>query len=214
MKAYSHGPAAGGKPDSLVIFLHGYGSNGQDLISLAPYWERALPHTAFVSPDAPFPCEIGFGYQWFPLSDISVTSRTEGVKGAAPFLNRFVEEQMAKYNVSASKVALVGFSQGTMMSLYAAPRRAEALAGVIGYSGALLAGDELATLPLIAKLPILLIHGDSDPVVPLEAYHHAMATLQNLGFTDLSGSVTPGLAHSIDEQGLIDGLAFLQRVFS
>lgn len=214
MKAYSHAPAAGGKPDSLVIFLHGYGSNGQDLISLAPYWERALPHTAFVSPDAPFPCEIGFGYQWFSLSDVSLTSRTEGVRVAAPFLNQFIEEQRTKYDLPAAKIALVGFSQGTMMSLYVAPRRAEALAGVVGYSGALLGGEELAELQPVSKLPILLVHGDSDPVVPVEAYHHAMATLGNSGFTDLSGSVTPGLVHSIDEQGLIDGLAFLQRVFS
>jgi len=214
MKTYSHAPFMGGKPDSLVIFLHGYGSNGQDLISLAPYWERALPHTAFISPDAPFPCEIGFGYQWFSLSDVSLTARMEGVENAAPLLNQFIDEQITKYNLPAAKIALVGFSQGTMMSLYVAPRRSQPLAGVIGYSGALLGGEEFATLPSIVKPPLLLIHGDSDPVVPVEAYHHAMASFANAGFTDLSGSVTPGLVHSIDEQGLVDGLAFLQRVFS
>lgn len=212
MQVYTHGPASGGKPDSLVILLHGYGSNGEDLISLAPYWDKDLPNTVFVSPDAPFACEIGFGgFQWFSLQSWAPLSMLAGAEKAATVLNNFIDEQMKLYDVPASRVALVGFSQGTMMSLFVAPRRADPLAGVLGFSGALLGGEGLIGQTGIARIPVYLVHGDMDPVVPVAAWYHAKETLKQAGF-DVEGHVSRGLNHSIDEQGLHEGGDFLRRI--
>lgn len=213
MSIYTHGPHNGGTPTSLVILLHGYGSNGQDLISLAPYWERDIPGALFVSPDAPFGCEIGFGYQWFSLQSWSPLVMLGAAEAAASILNRFIDEQMATYNIPASKVALMGFSQGTMMSLYVAPRRDEPIAGVLGFSGALLGGEGLIGQPHISRMPIHLIHGEMDNVVPIGAWLHATETLRQAGF-DVSGHTTPGLVHSIDEKGIHEGGEFLKRVLA
>ncbi len=199
-------------PESLVILLHGLGSNGQDLISLAPYFTRGLQNAVFVSPDAPFACDMvppGYpnSYQWFSLQDRDPDKMLSGVEIAAPILQQFITEQIKKYGVSAGKTALVGFSQGTMMSLYAAPRYPEKLAGVLGYSGAMIAepGDR--------KMPIRLIHGEADDVVPVQAYTHARSILESAGF-EMSGHTTPGLPHSIDEVGIQSGADFLKLVLA
>lgn len=211
MQIYTHGPSSGKPPTSLVILLHGYGSNGQDLIGLAPYWERDLPDTVFVSPDAPFPCEIGFGYQWFSLQSWAPLSLLAGAEKAADILGAFIDDQMKTYNIPADKVALVGFSQGTMMSLYVAPRRAEKIAGVLGYSGALLGGEGLIGQANIMKPPVYLVHGEADTVVPVASWFHATATLRQAGF-DVDGHTTPGLIHSIDDKGLKEGGQFLKKI--
>jgi phospholipase/carboxylesterase len=200
-------------PTSIVILLHGYGSNGEDLIGLAPEFAKSLPDTLFLSPDAPFPCEVGFGYQWFSLQNWSPMSLLGGAERAAPFVNAHIEDSSKQYNVPASKIALVGFSQGTMMSLYAAPRRVEPIAGVLGYSGALVGGEALASNDHIQKCPIHLVHGDMDMVVPVGAYYHASETLKLAGF-EVSGSVQKNLVHSINTSGIDQGSAFLQRIFS
>lgn len=213
MSIYTHGPHNGGAPTSLVILLHGYGSNGQDLISLAPYWERDIPGALFISPDAPFGCEIGFGYQWFSLQSWAPLAMLGAAEAAAAILNRFIDEQMEQYQIPASKVALVGFSQGTMMSLFVAPRRDEPIAGVLGFSGALLGGEGLIGQPRIARMPMHLVHGEMDNVVPVGAWLHATETLRQAGF-DVSGHTTPGLMHSIDEKGIHEGGEFLKRVLA
>lgn len=211
MAIYKHGPLAGGAPDSLVILLHGYGSNGEDLIDLAPYWSKNLPQTLFLSPDAPFPCEMGFGYQWFSLQSWAPAALLGGAEQAVKMLNPLIDEQMEHYNIAPSRVALVGFSQGTMMSLYVAPRRTQALAGVLGYSGALLGGEELVGQNQQPHLPICLIHGEMDSVVPVTAWHHATGVLRQAGF-DVTGHTTPNLVHSIDEQGIREGGKFLENI--
>lgn len=211
MAIYKHGPTAGGVPDSLVILLHGYGSNGEDLIDLAPYWSKSLPHTLFLSPDAPFPCEMGFGYQWFSLQSWAPASLLAGAEQAVKLLNALIDEQMANYNIVPSRVALVGFSQGTMMSLYVAPRRAKELAGILGYSGALLGGEELIGQSHLPHPPLCLIHGEMDSVVPVSAWHHATSVLRQAGF-DVTGYTTPNLVHSIDERGIQEGGKFLETV--
>ena len=211
MTIYKHEPTSGAVPQSLVILLHGYGSNGQDLIDLAPYWAESLPHTLFLSPDAPFPCEMGFGYQWFSLQSWDASSMLAGAEKAAILLNTFIDDQMALYHIPAARVALVGFSQGTMMALYVAPRRKEPLAGVLGYSGALLGGEELVGAENVAHAPVYLIHGDADPVVPVSAWHHATQTLRQVGFV-VEGYTTPDLVHSIDPQGVKAGEGFLENI--
>ncbi len=207
---YDLSPADGGKPESLVLLLHGLGSNGRDLISLAPIYARSLPKTVFVSPDAPYRCDMvppGYtdSYQWFSLQDRDPARMLKEAHHVLPILEAFIVQQAKHYNLPLSKVALVGFSQGTMMSLHTAPNMDDALAGVVGYSGALLgeAGPQ--------KLPIHLVHGEADDVVPVMAYTHARKTLEDSGFK-ISGHTTPGLPHSIDEKGIESGAKFLQSV--
>jgi phospholipase/carboxylesterase len=201
-------PAAGGAPRSLVILLHGYGSNGDDLIGLVPYWRDALPHTLFLAPDAPQPCPgAPGGRQWWPLTSLSPEARAAGVRVSAPALNAYIDSQLAAHGLSEDRLALVGFSQGTMMALHVGPRRANALAGIIGYSG-MLADPEALGEELQTKPPILLVHGDADDVLPISALHQAKAHLEDLSFA-VASHISRGLGHSIDEQGLMLGANFL-----
>jgi phospholipase/carboxylesterase len=207
----SFGPAAGGQPKSLVLLLHGVGADGNDLIGLAPYFAKALPHTAFVSPNAPFPCDMApYGYQWFSLQDRSPPSILAGVQATAPILNSFIDAELKRHNLTERNLALLGFSQGTMMSLYTAPRRAAPIAGIVGYSGALVGADLLAT-EVKSKPPVLLIHGDADQIVPFAAMDAAANALRKAGLP-VETLRRPGLPHSIDEEGIAAGIQFLTQV--
>ena len=198
-------------PTSLVILLHGYGSNGDDLISLAPYWSPALPATVFVAPNAPEPCPgAPDGYQWRSLTIQGPDARAAGVERSAEILDSFIDAELARYGLTEAQLALVGFSQGTMMALQVGPRRRRPLAGIVGYSGNLTDEAGLAD-PTITRPPILLIHGDADPMIPIAAFHRSMAALTRNGFT-VEGHVSPGLGHSIDMAGVQLGGAFLARV--
>lgn len=211
MSEYLQKPASGAKPESLVILLHGYGSNGEDLIGMAPYWAKELPNTEFVSPDAFDPCEMGYGYQWFSLRSWLPAHMQQAAEANAAKLNAYIDAKIAEYGLSPDRVALVGFSQGTMMSLLIAPRRRVPLAGVLGYSGALLGGEALIGDTTAVRMPIHLVHGDLDPVVTVAAWYHATETLKKADYV-VTGNVTRGLVHSIDERGLQDGLHFLQKI--
>jgi phospholipase/carboxylesterase len=213
LKSYTHGPASGSAPKQLVILLHGLGADGRDLLGLAPHFGRNLPDAVFVAPDAPYPCDMApMGYQWFSLQDWTPASILRGVQKAAPILDAFITEQMEKNGVPAGKTALVGFSQGTMMSLYVGPRFPEKLAGILGYSGALVWEPDL-DFTTLNKIPVHLIHGNADMAVPLAAYYQAKMVLEQAAFP-LSGGITHGLMHNIDEAGLRDGGTFLQRVLN
>jgi phospholipase/carboxylesterase len=204
----SAAPASGGPAKSLVIFLHGYGSNGADLIDLAPYWASALPDTLFLAPDAPQPCDgVPYGRQWWGLASLAPQARAAGVRVSAPALNAYIDDQLAAHGLGEDKLALVGFSQGTMMALHVGPRRAKILAGIIGFSGMLADPDALAT-EVVTKPPVLLLHGDRDEVLPVEALYQADIQLKGLDF-DVASHVSPGLGHSIDEPGLQLGARFL-----
>jgi phospholipase/carboxylesterase len=199
-------PASGGAARSMVIFTHGYGSNGEDLIGLVPYWQRALPDTVFIAPNAPERCPgAPGGYQWWAIGG---PDRASGVRAAAPVLDAFIDAELARHDLTEDRLALVGFSQGTMMALHVAPRRERQLAGVVGFSGALIdpGAEGVRTHP-----PILLIHGDADPMVPIAALGNAEAALKALGF-EVATHISPGLGHSIDLPGLQLGEAFLRRV--
>lgn len=203
-------PASGGAPKSLVILLHGYGSNGADLIGLVPHWQHAFPDTLFMSPNAPQALPgMSDAYQWWPITNMDAQARVNGAREAAPVVNGFIDQQLAKYGLSEDRLALVGFSQGTMMALQVGLRRSPQVAGILGYSGMLV--DEMGLDAAKVNPPILLVHGDADTMVPVTALHHAGATLQKLGF-EVGGHVSPGLGHSIDLDGLQMGGNFLHKM--
>lgn len=194
----------------LVIMLHGVGADGNDLIGIAPHLSPALPGVAFVAPDGPDPCDMApFGRQWFSLQNRDPEVMAKVVAEAGPVVDAFIDAEMARTGLPAGKIVLMGFSQGTMMSMYVAPRRAEPLAGVLGYSGALVNGSSLRT-DTVSTPPFLLIHGEDDDVVPFEAMAAAKAALETVGIP-CESIARPGLGHGIDNEGLVNGLAFMKQ---
>lgn len=207
-----YGPHVGDAPKSLVLLLHGWGADGDDLIGLAPHWAPLLPDAVFLSPHAPEPCEAGFGLRWFGLEDRTPAAMDAGAATAADDINAYLDAQMARFGIAADRVAFCGFSQGTMMSLYVAPRRAEPVAGVLGYSGRLVGGDTLAR-DVKSRPPVMLIHGEADPMVPAAAMPHAAEELRAAGMT-METHLRPGLGHGIDPEGLGLGGNFLKSVLA
>ena len=206
-------PISGAAPERLVILVHGLGADGSDLIALAPHLAPALPDAHFIAPDAPFPCDMApYGRQWFSLQDRDPHAMLSGIRMAAPILDGFVDRQMARFGLDASRVALVGFSQGTMMSLHVAPRRSAPFGAVVGFSGALLAGDALAE-EVVSRPPVLLVHGDADEVVPVQATPAAGGALQDAGFS-VETLICPGVPHSVDPVGLRRAREFLVKYLS
>jgi phospholipase/carboxylesterase len=201
-----------GKPQQLVLLLHGFGADGNDLIGLASEWQPLLPQAEFLSPHAPFPCEAApFGRQWFGFQGRTREQVLEGVKQAATILDQFITEVLAERGIDETKLALVGFSQGAMMSLYVSLRRAKPVAGVVAYSGRLFAAEALA-VEMKSKPKILLVHGDADQVVEPESHPHALSALQAAGVA-VEGMLRPGLGHGIDAEGLSRGGEFLKAAF-
>lgn len=209
-------PLNGEAPKRVVIFLHGLGDRGDGgLLSIGQIWQKALPDTEFICPDAPFPYDMApdefGGRQWFSLKDFAPDKIEAGVRVAVPILNDYIDHVLTTRKISATQLALVGFSQGTMMALYVAPRRAEQVACVVGYSGLLRGTDTLATEKKSAP-PVLLIHGTYDEVVPFERMAEAEAILKKAG-VPVGTIACPQLGHSIDDRGVLEGLRFLQKHF-
>ena len=205
-----HGPASGGAARQLVVFLHGWGADGNDLISLAGELARVLPDAAFVSPHGPEPCDMNpMGRQWFGLSNMDMAVMSAGAEAVAPVLDAFLDAELARHDLSDAQLALVGFSQGTMMALHSALRRPQACAAVVGFSGLLVAPDTLEA-ELVSRPPVLLIHGEMDPVVPFWALGASGEALKNAGVA-VETHGRPNLAHGIDQQGFALAAAFLQR---
>ncbi len=204
-----------GSAKRLVVFLHGYGADGADLLGLADPLGPHLPDTAFVAPNAPERC-IGnpYGYQWFPIPWIDGSSQEEadaGMQAAAGDLNAYLDVVMDEEGVDAANTILVGFSQGTMMSLHVAPRRDVSFAGVVGLSGRLLTPETLED-EVRQKPPILLIHGDADEVVPVSSLPDAGNALTAAGF-EVFAHISKGTGHGIAPDGLQVALAFIRDRF-
>ena len=206
------GPVSG-DTRSCVVFLHGYGANGADLLGLSDPLGEHLPDTLFVAPDAPEACAgAPFGFQWFPIPWIDGSSEEESMQGmqrAVDDLNAFLDALMVDEDLLPEQVALVGFSQGTMMSLHVGPRREDALAGIVGFSGRLLQPDLLED-EVQSRPPVLLVHGDRDDVVPVESLPEAAQALQGAGWQEVYAHVMKGTAHGIAPDGLSVALAFLR----
>jgi phospholipase/carboxylesterase len=192
-------PPARGTATHLVVLCHGYGADGNDLIGLAPLWQRMLPTAAFVAPNAPERCAGSpMGYQWFPISRLDPHEMKRGVESAAASLNAFLDAELARLELGDDRLALVGFSQGTMMSLHVGLSRPKKPACIVGFSG-MLAGAPSALGP--DAPPILLIHGERDTMIPPEAMFEAATVLGRAGGA-VQWHVSPGVGHSIAEAGL------------
>lgn len=197
-------------PTCAVLLLHGLGSNADDLIELAPYLAPALPEAVFLSPNAPFACDMApYGHQWFSLLDRSPANILAGIRTAAPLLERMIADVQQEYHLPAARLALLGFSQGAMMSLHVAPRLPAPVAAVVALSGALVA-PELLDTELQSRPPVLLAHGQQDPIVPFDALPAAEAALLQHGF-HVGTEIRPNMQHNIDEVVLQRSADFLRH---
>ncbi|MEM9139692.1 MAG: dienelactone hydrolase family protein [Pseudomonadota bacterium] len=203
--------AKSGTTKSLVILLHGYGANGDDLFGLSQPLSQYMPDTVFRAPNAPERSGVNpAGYQWFPipwLDGSTEEQRDAGFKSAVTVLDAYLTEAMAEEGVAPDKTALIGFSQGTMMSLYVAPRRQESFACVVGFSGRLIPGDDLAAEATV-KPPVLLVHGDMDEMINVSEMSAAETTLRAADF-DVTSHIERGIGHGIGPQGLGLALQFM-----
>ena len=206
-------PASGGPARQLIVLCHGLGADGHDLIDIAPAWAHAVPDAAFAAPDAPFPCDMGpMGRQWFSVADRTPAVLEQGVRTAAPFLDAFIDAELARLSLPADAYALMGFSQGAMTALFTGLRRAVAPRAILAFSGALIAPGKLA--PEAAnRAPVLLVHGEDDDVVPASQSREAEAALRAAGIP-VEAEFCPRLGHGIDDAGLSRGALFLQRAFA
>lgn len=200
-------------PQQLVVLLHGVGANGRDLIDLGGMWQSVLPNCAFISPDGAEAYDMApFGRQWFSLRDRSQAAMLSGIQKTQPIVDAYLDNVLKEFSLPANKLALVGFSQGTMMSLYVGPRRTEQIAGIMGYSGALL-GAETLHEEIKSKPPICLVHGMDDEVVPVAASRMAQQVLEKRSIP-VELHLRENLGHGIDDVGLKLGAAFLQRILA
>jgi phospholipase/carboxylesterase len=216
-------PASGGPAKQAVVFLHGYGADGNDLIGLAPFFAEGLPDAAFFSPHAPESGEMGFGRQWFTLQGYDpdmlrrdpdrMTSVFErmynGAVASTASLNAYIDDVLRELDLEAQDLALIGFSQGTMMAMHVGLRRSPDIGGIVGYSGALLGQDRLSDDRKAAP-PILLVHGSADDVVPVVALA-AMQRALDAAKVNYTAHIVPGHGHGIEQMGATLGRAFLRK---
>lgn len=204
--------AKSGTTRQLVVFLHGYGADGKDLIEIGRQWATWLPDASFVAPNAPEPSGMSpMGRQWFPLTNRAPEERWTGVNAAAPGLDAFLDAEMARHSLPAAKMALVGFSQGTMMALHIGLRRHEPLACIVGFSGLLVGPEHLPTVPQL-RTPVFMAHGDQDQVIPVDAMFMAADDMAKAGGA-VQWHLSSGVAHGIDGGGLRHGGLFLAKNF-
>ena len=204
-----------GTARQLVVFLHGYGADGNDLIEIGRAWAALLPDAAFVSPHAPRPCgQAPVGREWFPLTFRDPNERWIGVNAAAPALDAFLDAELQQRNLAPSALALVGFSQGTMLALHVGLRRAGAPAAIVGFSGMLVVPEtvdpDTFAGEIRSKPSVLLVHGDADDLIPVQAIFHAAQGLAALE-VPVQWHISPGIGHGIDQEGLRQGAEFIAR---
>ena len=206
-------PLSGSKAKQLVIFCHGYGADGNDLIGLASYFQQILPDAYFISPNAPESCPMNpMGYQWFDFTSNDPDLIWKKVNDAGEILNNFIDTKLNELNLSDKDLSLVGFSQGTMMSLHVGLRRIATMSSIVGFSGRLIREDILSD-EMKSKPPVYLIHGDQDPMVPYSDTINAAKILKDLDI-DVQSHISPNTPHSIAQDGLEIAKKFLSSNFS
>jgi phospholipase/carboxylesterase len=207
----SHPPASGKPPQKLIIMLHGYGADGADLIGLAEPLSPLFPDAVFHAPNAPYPCDGNpFGHQWFGISQLDPHLMFAGTRGAAPFAEAFLDARLQEYGLTEADTALIGFSQGTMMSLHIGLRRERPVAGIVGFSG-VLAGMDTLKDEIRSRPPVLLVHGDADELIPVQLMDRTEKALKACG-VPIESHIARGVGHGIDQTGLQLCARFLLRV--
>lgn len=210
-------PAEGDKPEQIVLLLHGVGADGQDLIGLAPFFQQVLPRALFIAPDAPEPFDMApMGRQWFSIADyipgsIDIENRLEGVQRAAPSVDAFLDLLTERFGITEENMALIGFSQGTMISLHVGLRREKQLACILAYSGALV-GADLLPEEIKSRPPVMLVHGEEDEILPVALMPLAAEGL-DAAEVPVEHHRIPGLGHGVDEEAIRLGMRFLARAF-
>lgn len=203
--------ATSGKAEWLVVFLHGYGSSGADLMSFADYWQSSMPNVAFVAPDGPQATKDG-GFQWIGKRPAGDPRLYDDAVAVAPRVHDFMDTELAREGLDASRLALVGFSQGTVMALHLGLRRIVTPAAVLGYSGGLVGADKLKD-EIVSKPPVMLVHGEQDQLAPLYGMMTSVKALTEAGVAS-QGIPIPSLGHSVDANALIYGARFLLSAFA
>lgn len=207
-------PASGGAAKQLVLMLHGYGANGDDLIGLAQPLSQVLPDAHFASPNAPYPCQANpfGGFQWFDVWQGEGADRLTQVRQAAATIDAFIDSELARLGLDDARLAFLGFSQGTMLSLHAGLRRRKSPAGILGYSGRLESPEILAD-EITVRPPVLLVHGEEDQMLSVDLMDQAAARLTECG-VKVETHRCPGVGHGIDADGVRLGAGFLSTVFA
>ncbi len=205
-------PPRQGDARQLVVLLHGWGADGNDLIGLAPALQGELPHARFTSPNAPDPCDQNpMGRQWYSFLDERPERLKAGYVRAADLINGYLDAELLRLGLDDSRLALFGFSQGAMMALFVALRRARPMAAVVGCSGAMIDGESLGA-ELASRPPVLLLHGDADPMVPFDSLHEAVAVLAEHEVA-AQWHASPGVGHGIAADALDATASFLKNAF-
>lgn len=202
--------ASGGPPKQLVVLLHGYGANAQDLVALGGEWRKQLPDAAFISLNAPHPAQgIPGGREWFRLATFSPEEIRSGLHAAAPAVNAYLDKAKAAFGLDDSAVALAGFSQGAMLALRVGLTLRRPIAGIVAYSGVMVEPPpERQAYPAV-----MLTHGAEDQLIPPMALYVAEKMLRDAGVT-VESEMRPGLGHGIDAHQVARGGAFLTRAFA
>jgi phospholipase/carboxylesterase len=212
LEAVHWGPASKAKPRQLVVLCHGLGADGFDLIDLAPSWQHACPDALFASVHAPFHHDSGFGRQWWSVADRSPAVIEAGVRTASTYLHGFIDTELERLGLPGEAYAMMGFSQGAMVSLFTGLRRPVAPRAILAFSGALIA-PECLSAELANKAPVLIVHGEADETVPVSRSHDAEAALI-AAQVPVEAHYIPRLGHGIDDSGISLGALALQRGFS
>jgi phospholipase/carboxylesterase len=212
LEAIHWGPASKAKPKQLVVLCHGLGADAFDLIDLAPSWQYACPDTLFASVHAPFQHDSGFGRQWWSVADRSPEVMETGVRAATTYLHGFIDTELVRLGLRSDAYAMMGFSQGAMISLFTGLRRPVAPRAILAFSGALIAPERLAA-ELANHAPVLIVHGEADETVPVSRSHDAEAALV-AAEVPVEAHYIPRLGHGIDDSGISLGGLALQRGFS
>jgi phospholipase/carboxylesterase len=212
LEAIHWGPASKAKPRQLVILCHGLGADAFDLIDLAPSWQHACPDALFASVHAPFRHDSGFGRQWWSVADRSPLVVEAGVRAAAPYLHGFIDAELTRLELPTDAYAIMGFSQGAMMSLFTGLRRPVGPRAILAFSGALIAPETLAT-ELANRTPVLLVHGEADEAVPVSRSREAETALAAAS-VPVDAHYIPRLGHGIDDTGISLGALALQKGFA
>jgi phospholipase/carboxylesterase len=210
LDAIHWGPASKAKPKQLVVLCHGLGADAYDLIDLAPSWQHACPDALFAAVHAPFPHDTGFGRQWWSVADRTPAVMEAGARIAATYLQGFIDAELVRLGLDS--FAVMGFSQGAMISLFTGLRCPVAPRAILGFSGALIAPDNLAA-EIANHAPVLLVHGEADEAVPVSRSHEAEAALIAAG-VPVEAHYIPRLGHGIDDTGIALGALALQKGFA